>query len=234
MGDQGIQAITGPGRFFWFSLPFFATIKTMIPPQKRERLPLSRPLSLTIASLLLVNLVPLFGVLILEWEIGPIMTLYWSENVVIGLFNILKMAQAKGEPGEIRKNLNSLIPRIILIFFFIVHYGMFTAVHGVFVWVLFGKRGMPPMELGIAVAALFLSHGYSYYRHFIRGGEVDRITPAQLLMQPYKRVLVMHLTIILGALAAKLLGAPPAALAVMVLLKTALDLYSHLKEHRSF
>ena len=46
---------------------------------------------LTPVVLVAGNLVPLFGVLFLDWDVGAIVTLYWAENVVIGGITILKM-----------------------------------------------------------------------------------------------------------------------------------------------
>jgi hypothetical protein len=42
---------------------------------------------------------------------------------------------------------------------------------------------------------------------------------------------VLHLTIIFGAMAVAFLGAPITALVVLVVLKTAFDLRLHLREH---
>jgi len=41
-------------------------------------------MTLSIAALVAVNFIPLVGVLFLDWEIGPILLLYWSENLVVG------------------------------------------------------------------------------------------------------------------------------------------------------
>ena len=48
----------------------------------------------------------------------------------------------------------------------------------------------------------------------------------------YGRVIVLHMTIILGAFAVAFVGAPIGALVVMVVLKTAVDLSAHLAERR--
>jgi hypothetical protein len=42
--------------------------------------------------LVLVNLPPLAGVLAFHWDVAALVVLYWSKNLVIGLYNILKMA----------------------------------------------------------------------------------------------------------------------------------------------
>jgi len=43
--------------------------------------------------LLAANAVPIFGVLFLGWTVLPLVLIYWLENVVIGGFNVLKMAR---------------------------------------------------------------------------------------------------------------------------------------------
>ena len=41
-------------------------------------------MTLSVAALVAVNLIPLAGVFFLDWDIGPILLLYWSENLVVG------------------------------------------------------------------------------------------------------------------------------------------------------
>src|SRR5512142_1860469 len=73
--------------------------------------------------LVAANLLPDLGVLVLGWDIRSALVLFWSENVGTGLFTVLRIALAKGE----------LPMKIFLIPFFLFHFGMFTAVHGIFV-----------------------------------------------------------------------------------------------------
>lgn len=88
---------------------------------------------------------------------------------------------------------------------------------------------------GFGVAAIFVSHGISFVLHFIRGKEYVQQQAGNLMIQPYRRIIVMHMTIILGAFAmyyAQKLGLAGAGfVAVMVVLKTFVDLRSHYKEH---
>jgi len=48
------------------------------------------------ALLVLFNLVPLAGVLWLGWDLLLILALYWVENGVVGVINILKILSAEG------------------------------------------------------------------------------------------------------------------------------------------
>ena len=101
-----------------------------------------------VASLVLANLVPLIGVLWLGWSVWTILIVYWLENGVVGAFNVLKIARAAGpeptRPDSVvvdgRKVILPAQPvaagRSAIIGFFIVHYGMFWLVHGIFVLTL--------------------------------------------------------------------------------------------------
>ncbi len=84
----------------------------------------------------------------------------------------------------------------------------------------------------IEMMALFISHGVSYLFNFIGGGEYKRVSPAGQMFKPYGRLVVLHVTIIIGAMAISITGAAIAALVVLVLLKIGLDIGLHLAEHR--
>ena len=49
-----------------------------------------------VVALLVANAVPLIGVLFLGWNVWTILTIYWLENGVVGVFNVLKMSKAAG------------------------------------------------------------------------------------------------------------------------------------------
>ncbi len=201
---------------------------------------LREPLPPSAVALILANLAPLAGIIALGWDVGDLMVLFWLENVIIGVFNILKMlANRAGGP-------QSWIAKTFLIPFFTVHYGGFTFVHGVFVLALFGSMQsgdglfslaaistwITVQQLWIGVAALVASHGFSFYWNYIRGGENKELDLGQLMTRPYTRVVILHITIIFGAVPTMLLGSPIAALLLLLGLKVAVDITAHLKEHR--
>ena len=203
-----------------------------------KRSPLQR-LRASSLVLLTVNLMPLLGVLAWNWNVTPIMIFYWSENLVVGFYNVLKMRLAQGSLDGSRTTLNGRTvqasDRRALIVFFIMHYGMFTLCHGIFVLVMFGARSSGVFsELGLALLFLTVSHGVSFRRNFIGRGEYQRIAFTSLFWQPYSRVVIMHLTILLGGTWAQAKGSPVLALLVLVILKTAIDLGLHLMERRKF
>src|SRR5262249_30589474 len=131
--------------------------------------------------------------------------------------------------------------RIGLAIFFLIHYGMFWFVHGIFVFALpsffpgssagcieplaapavlppglptdvaagcgaspFGQINVTSVLIG--GVALFLSHGYSFFRDYLGRGENLRTSAAAQMGAPYGRVVVLHLTILLGAFGVAFLG----------------------------
>ncbi|MFL5648596.1 MAG: DUF6498-containing protein [Chloroflexota bacterium] len=202
-----------------------------------------------VAALIVANAIPLFGVLFLGWNVWTILTIYWLENGVVGIFNILKMSKAAGpEPagsGAVRYNGRPIIggaaAKATLIPFFVIHYGIFWVVHGIFVLTLpqfqaFGDEtagiANDPVSVAFVLIGLAISHGISYRLNYIGRGEYLRTSVARQMGAPYGRLFVLHLTIIVGGMAIAFTGASSAAVLVLVVLKTALDLGLHLAEHR--
>jgi hypothetical protein len=198
----------------------------------------ARGLPPSVLVLVGANLVPLLGVLGSHWTVFSVLLLYWCENVVVGVFNILRMLVAS--PKDVAVD----AAKLFLIPFFTFHYGMFTMVHGIFVLALFGPGGhfspspasfvaaVRGAGVGLGVLAIVLSHGFSFVHNYIAGGEFRRASLPLLMMQPYARVVVLHLTILLGGFAAKAMGAPVAALILLIALKTLIDLRAHLAERK--
>jgi hypothetical protein len=197
----------------------------------------------SVIALLLANLVPVFGVLVLGWEVFPLMFLFWSENVIVGVFNVLKMLTASPDSPL------TWAGKLFIIPFFCVHYGMFTFVHGIFVVGLFGgqfRQGAPfpsgemfwrivqENHLGWAILGLTVSRAISFATNYLGSGEYRRASLQQLMQQPYGRIVVLHVTILGGAFLMAALHSPVVGLLVLVVLKIALDLRGHFKERQKF
>jgi len=196
----------------------------------------------SVLVLVAANLLPLYGVVVLGWEAFPLMLLFWVENVIIGVLNAARMLCV--DPHDVTQ----WAAKLVLVPFFCVHDGMFTAVHGIFVLSFFGTdafgkvegldvlevagRAVHGLGLEFAVLALLASHLFSFFWNYLYRGEFRRATVPALMMQPYGRVVVLHLAIIGGGFAAAALGSPAWALLLLIALKVGFDLRAHLKEHR--
>ncbi len=189
----------------------------------------------------LANALPIAGVLLLGWKVFPLVLLYWLENVVVGGFNVGKLLLA--QPQEPAYS----VGKLFLIPFFIFHFGMFTLVHGVFVFALFGAKSLPRFDslaelpaairayhLGWGVLALVVSHGLSFYWNYFENGEYRRASLPILMVQPYARLVVLHLAVLFGGWIVLTLGSPLLALLVLVALKTAADVRAHQAERHTF
>jgi hypothetical protein len=133
----------------------------------------------------------------------------------------------------------SPVLRIGLAGFFLIHYGIFWTVHGIFVFALpefaggSAAFGEVSGSMALAAVALFISHGASFFLNYLGRGEYRTTSPTRAMAAPYGRVVILHLTIIFGAFVVAFLGSPIGALLVLVTLKTAFDLGLHLREHRA-
>ena len=202
----------------------------------------------SLVMLVLANLLPVYGVLFLDWDITALVVLYWSENLVLGFYTLAKMLVV------------SPVGSLFYGVFFSIHYGGFCAVHGLFIlimlinpeaeflsgdtWPFFfvflqllvdvcrQVLAAAPDAWLYAFAALLVSHGVSFLLNFLVGGERDASSIKALMAAPYGRIVILHVAIILGAFAVMALGQPLALLLILVALKLALDVTLHLREHR--
>lgn len=69
--------------------------------------------------------------------------------------------------------------------------------------------------------------------NFLLAGERRQLSVRQLMAAPYLRIVILHVAILGGAFAITLLGQPLLMLLLLVLLKLALDVQLHLREHRA-
>lgn len=156
-------------------------------------------------------------------------------------------------PGRLRSGIMIQGLKLFLVPFFVLHYFFFCAGHGVFVFSLFpDQNGYFPRVDGIdllgalaraieifstplafAAAVLAASHVVSFFLNYLGGGEYRRFDVGQLMVMPYRRIVVLHVTIILGGFATQAFGEPIWLIVTLVAVKIAVDLQMHLKEHRN-
>jgi hypothetical protein len=220
----------------------------------------------SVVALIAFNLIPLVGVLFGRWTVATLLVLYWVENGIVGILNVPKILLAEGpvttgtsDPlgRAVRSNRISPAMRIPIAGFFLIHYGIFWLVHGVFVWTLpmflaprpeLGPDGFPGLGAtslpAVAAAAsvdgsavfwgaigLAVSHGLSFVVNDLGRGEYRKVSAAQQAGRPYGRLVILHMAILLGAIVSLTIGSPIGALLVLVVLKTAIDLALHRREH---
>ncbi|HEU5359354.1 MAG TPA: DUF6498-containing protein, partial [Gemmatimonadales bacterium] len=85
---------------------------------------------------------------------------------------------------------------------------------------------------GWTFIALVLSHGVSFVMDYLLGGEYRRVELRQLLTQPYDRVFILELAVMVGAYVVAELHSAVPALIVLVGFKLSADLHAHRRERR--
>lgn len=191
-------------------------------------------LALAFASAAMIT----YGVLVLDWSVFVVIALFWLENVVIGIFNVARMLIGGARLGRV-----GLIAAFALSAFFIVHYGMFTVVHGVFVVLLFGEP-----ELGGSMSGLFaplvrmvdylladregwfaavgitLLQATAFFRWTIASRAQPAAVLPALMFAPYGRIMILHVTVIASGVLVAMLKLPVLGALLLVGLKLAFDI----------
>ncbi len=164
--------------------------------------------SLSIIVLTIVNIVPLLGVIYLSWDATTIIVLYWAENLIIGFYNILKIAFL--ETKALLFNIRHFFP----ILFFCLHFVFFCIAHALLILLFFKVGGENslfssgdawpqfilyfqslisvvstfwenrPQGMEVAFIGLFISHGFSFFQNYVLRKEYKSLNSAQLMLQP--------------------------------------------------
>lgn len=207
------------------------------------------------------NLLPLAGVLFGGWTVWEVLVVYWIESGIVGLFSVPRILLASGSSDDSGLSLTingrpvdvsgpenpvdglRVYPENVPIAgFFCLHYGIFWVVHGVFVlsFPLFATGGVGGLggllgtlsAVALAVVGLVVSHGVSLVTNYVGREEYRHTSAGERMSAPYGRVVALHVTIIAGGFLVGSLGNPLPALVLLVVLKVAIDVVAHLREHR--
>jgi len=191
-----------------------------------------------------------------------ILLIYWGESLIIGIFNIFKMI-ISGTIQDHKFSPAGFAEGAGLSLFFTFHYGMFMFVHGAFILlflVISSSAGpvdpgalnnpfaainllfpwdMSPLEFieseFSAITALFISHLVSFYLYFLKTGEYNYTEADNYMIKPYKRIIVMHLTIIFGAFALFITGFKSVVFIIIWIgLKILADLKMQISEFKNY
>lgn len=200
--------------------------------------------------LVLMNLIPVYGVLFLNWQVFDVVIIYVAESVIIGLLNIFKMAfctvMASGEKSG---GLIIHLLKIIMIPFFIFHFFFFIAMQSLFVFTILGDQKMNDFEevpgmftqlisadtaLGASIISILASHIFSFVVNYIGNKEYSKIGLPTLMFQPYIRIFIQQFVVIFGFILMTLFNTPDVFVLLLVFLKIFVDAATHLRMHRKY
>jgi hypothetical protein len=198
---------------------------------------------LTISEFLLVavNLIPLYAVWFQGWDAAKIFLVYCLETVLIGIFNVIKMAAVtifiKPRDDWKSNGRTSKVYGLYFILFFIVHYGLFVFVQTSF---FFGLSGLfhgntyldtiknIPQILGNEGQLMLLIFVAFYMLQtvtdFFANGQYRTIHMGKLMFQPYGRIFIQQFVVIIGSIFLGL-GAGKIFMLIFVLVKIYFEIF---------
>ena len=173
------------------------------------------------------------GIAFYGWPTFTVLALYWLENVIIGGFTALRILAAGSRTERYGESL-------AVTAFFCVHYGLFCAVHGIFVATLFGgMRSMSNMadplflmigriasdRVGVlVVAAMAVAAALDAWRALASVEADDAKAVRSIMSEPYGRIVVLHVVLLAGGFLMAALRLPSLAALLLVAFKLVHDL----------
>jgi len=197
---------------------------------------------------LVIDLIPLYGVLYWDWETFQLLILYWIETVMIAYWSIRRVALLPAEQALRAKGRIGVTDGMTG--FFTLHAGIFISVHFVLLWAFFSYpwfkkvHGVGSFFFQLLIAngvwaalLMALFHWVSFRTDPLVAGARDsaslslvqvreravRNGIAPILVGLYTRIIIMQLAIILGAVVSNFPGSL-APLVIVIVLKTVVDL----------
>lgn len=186
-------------------------------------------------SLLLINLVPLAGVFLYNWNANSLILFYVAETILIGIIHVIKMSalwvmNSKRESALSVVRTNTGVKGLGLIPFFIFHFGFFVFVQ----MMIFGGfthqnliNVFPTLFTGTykyALSTIFITKILMLISELFWDNESEKKLPDDVFFEPYPRIFVQQLMVILGGWFAIIGNTLIGYLLVLVLSKTIIDL----------
>jgi hypothetical protein len=178
---------------------------------------LKRRLTINDYLLIVINLIPLYGVWFLGWDAKRIFVVYAMETVIVGIINVLKMSfitlfVKKKDVWE-NNGGSSMQSGWLFVLFFIAHYGFFVFVQTqIFFKVcnflpdrsLLFNYGKIPSILGddgkLVLLIFILYYTLQSFFIFFNKGTYKNISMGRLMFEPYIRIFTQQVIVILGSM----------------------------------
>ena len=136
--------------------------------------------------------------------------MFWIENAILGVTTAVRIATAEGPvEGQPRSDSILRFPTWGRVGFFIVHYGIFSFVHLVFVTILAIGAGVEWSFWALGMPALLIALRYvvDLVRDWFLGGRRRQVNAERAFWAPYPRLIVLHVATLLGFFVAFPFGA---------------------------
>jgi len=180
---------------------------------------LKRRLSITDIFLILVNLVPLWGVWFKGWNAREVFLVYCMESIIAGIYNIIMMwmtTLVKKKDEWSNGGASTMVSGYFFILFFLVHYGFFIFIQ---ISIFLQVAGIGNFTFGLSSFFQFVTHVTDYLspatqqllllfigsyglvivKDFVLTGAYKTASLGALLFAPYARIFVQQFCVIMGA-----------------------------------
>ena len=159
-----------------------------------------------VALAISLNAITVLGVVAFGWPAGNVFILFWVENAVIGAWNVVRILTARGDgKGEREPTLTINGRRTkgnppTLALFFAVHYGLFCLVHAVFTGFVAYTLGVEAtfLFLGLPIVLIMIRYTVETTSVWFGAGQRDVVSPAKAMLQPYPRIIVLHVAVLIA------------------------------------
>ncbi len=204
-----------------------------------------------LVQIIVFNLIPLYGVLVLRWDARLLIMAYFWETIIAVLFHAVRLWYVHwrwgGLPETKERSLKlakdsgaTTIPPAILPLFMLVLFGFFCFVQmfilggfaekafpdGIFTSMYLAARG----ELAWVLVSFSFLQLVRFFKEVI-SGKYAGVPAEQLFFQPFRRIFVQQLTVILGGFFILFGGTQP-YLIVLVLINISADMFSFFNENK--
>lgn len=183
---------------------------------------------------LIIDLIPIYAVLVLGWGAAPLVFLYWLENLVIGVMTVARMI-ASG----IGKGAGGLAQTAFTVPFFSVHYGLFCFGHGIGLLALqskdFAKLDESAVSAGYGgliqsagasgpnvftfIAIIFAFNIFLFAWDYIGKRQFLHSDPTVEMFNPYGRIVLLHVALFAGMFALINFGEPMLGVLSLIVLR---------------
>lgn len=202
---------------------------------------IKRRLTIEDYLLIVINLIPLYGVWFLGWDAKHVFIVYAMETVIVGIINIIKMAIVTIFVNSThqwqRGDKNSMQSGWFFIFFFIIHYGFFVFVQTQLFFksssigkddsFIFNYTQIPSIlgDDGKMVLLIFVLYytAQSFFQ-FFTNGNYKNISMMRLMFEPYIRIFTQQIIVIIGGMCLAF-GAGKIFILVFVIAKIYMELF---------
>ena len=167
--------------------------------------------------LIIVNLLPVYGVWFEGWDAKEVFLVYCLETVIIGFFTLLKLGIATGlrkKDWWENNGSKTLVSGLFFMLFFMLRYGIFVGVQtSIFLGVLSFQDNQIPNILQILfnphkylgkegwliLIAFLFGYGYENLTGFILNNDYRTKSMSRIMFEPYLRIFVQQFTVIMGS-----------------------------------